>query len=79
MSKAVEELRKALSHPYLESYVEQREAIIRNCAAVARERYPKWGAHTYASENADRYLAMEEAAEVIAELIESVLEGDDGA
>ena len=42
----------------------------RRCAFIARRKFPRGGAHTYASENADRYTAMEEAAEMIAEAIE---------
>lgn len=43
----------------------EREA----CARIAEARFPRGRAHTYASENADRYIALEDAAEVIAAAI----------
>lgn len=43
----------------------------RACAELARSTYPRGGAHTYASENADIYIACENAAERIAAAIEA--------
>lgn len=46
---------------------------LRRAAKVARERFPRGGAHTYASENADRYRALEDASEDIASAIEALV------
>lgn len=47
----------------------RREAAaqaLEEAAAIAEQTYPRGGAHTYASENADRYIALEDACEVVA-------------
>ena len=46
-----------------------RREGLEEAAKVAEQRFPRGGAHTYASENADIYLANENAAEAIAEAI----------
>lgn len=38
-------------------------------AKIAESLFPRGGAHTYASENADRYIALEDAAQEIAAAI----------
>lgn len=46
------------------------EAEVREeCAKIAERRFPRGSAHTYASENADRYIAQEETCELIAKAI----------
>lgn len=44
---------------------EQRERD----SGIARNKWPRGHAHTYASENADHYRALEDASEVISEAI----------
>lgn len=46
-----------------------REQALREAAEVARKKWPRGSAHTYASENADRYIALEDASEAIAAAI----------
>jgi hypothetical protein len=49
-----------------------RDNIIEACAQIAERTYPRGEAHTYASENADRYIALEDACEVAAERIRAL-------
>ena len=51
-----------------------RRLTIEEAAKVAAQMWPRGGAHTYASENADRYIALENASEHIAARIRQ-LEG----
>jgi L-lactate utilization protein LutB len=46
-----------------------RRYALEEAAKVCEERFPRGGAHTYASENADRYIALEDAAEACATAI----------
>ena len=41
-------------------------------AQIAAGKWPRGSAHTYASENADRYIALEDASEAIAAAIRSL-------
>lgn len=50
-----------------------RRKALEDAAQVAEATYPRGSAHTYASENADRYVAMEDAAEFIAGRIRALL------
>ena len=45
-------------------------------ARIAERRFARGSAHTYASENADTYIAQEDAAEVIAAAIRAAAKGD---
>jgi len=50
----------------------QAERMRERAAHVAGTKWPRGGAHTYASENADRYHALEDASEVIATVIRAL-------
>lgn len=46
---------------------------VEDAAKVAERVYPKGSAHTYASENADRYMAQEETCQIVANRIRALL------
>lgn len=47
-------------------------AALEAAAGVAGSKWPRGSAHTYASENADRYIALEDASEMIASTIRAI-------
>jgi hypothetical protein len=50
--------------------------VLEEAARVAESLYPRGSAHTYASENADRYIAQEDTCESVASEIRALKSGD---